>query len=122
MTIVLPSAIPSAINTNFRTATDYDGDIELRLNWVYLGGQNTEFEVKVNVTVIDSSGNSYVSSNNSTISTFNLLANDIRSTPIINLLNIGQDTLIDIVIMRNYTGSSDPQTETISAAGIELVM
>lgn len=122
LTIVLPSTIPSAINTNFRTATDYDGDIELKLNWVYLGGLNTDFEVKVNVTVIDSAGNSYVSSNSTSISTFNLIANDIRSTSIINLPNIGQDTLIDIVIMRNYTGSSDPQTETISVAGIELVM
>lgn len=122
LTVVLPSTLPSAINANFRTATDFNGTIELKLNWVFIGGQNTDFEIKVNVTVIDSSGNSYVSSNDTTISTFNLIANDIRSSTIISLPNVGQDTLIDIVIMRNYTGSVDPQTETISVAGIELIM
>lgn len=122
LTVALPSSLPSAINANFKTAPEYSGDVQLKLNWMFIDGQNTEFYVKVNVTVIDKFGNSYVVSEESMISTFNLIANDLRNTTIIELPNIGSDTLIDIVIMRNYSGSLDPQTETISVAGIELVM
>jgi hypothetical protein len=122
LTIALPPMSPSAINANFKTAPDYNGNVELKLNWIYVDGQNTELYLKTNVTVIDSSGNSYVAAEEVMVSTFNLIGNDLRSTTIIELQDIGPDSLIDIILMRNYQGSSDPLTETVGVVGIELVM
>lgn len=122
LTVALPGSLPSAINSNFKTATDYSGDITIRLKWIYLSGSNTEYQLKINATVIENTGDSYVVTREVEISTFNLINGDIRSSIIMDLPSIGPESIVDLVIYRNYVGSTDPQTELIGVIGIELEM
>lgn len=121
LSIALPATLPSAVNTNFKTSSEYAGSISLRLNWMYREGTNTNLLVKCNVTVIDSSGDSQLFTNEVDISTFNLISGDIRVTTLIDMPVVGPDSLIDIILLRNYANSSDPRSETISIMGIEVV-
>jgi hypothetical protein len=120
LSILLPTKTPSAINANFKTAPGFSGPLSLDLEWVYLDGQNTSWFIKCNITIIDASGNPSIFTEELEISTFNLISKDIRSTTFINIPSVGPDSLIDITIYRNYSGSIDAKQETIGILGIGI--
>lgn len=120
LVILLPPSQQSAINSSIKTSDTHDGDLSISLVWMYLSGNNNNFDIKVNVTITNEFGDATVYSELVSISTFNLIANDTRTTELISINDVGPNTIVDIMIYRNYGGSADPGTDVIGVVGLLL--
>lgn len=118
----LPMCDASSIGYNLKTGCDFHGKLEVKLMWMFLDGNNTSFDIRTSATISDSSGGSPVSLQADTnISTVNLIPYDIRETTILDTGNIvGGNSIITLLLNRNWPGSSDPKTESVGVVGLRL--
>jgi len=121
--LYLPSNELSVIGYN----TKIDGSIiytrmKIYLIWAYDSGDNTSYDLRTSVVATEiTTGNSSEITNDTNISTFNLLRGDIRETEIMDTGEfIHANDIVSIKISRNWDGSPDPQTELPAIVGLRL--
>ena len=120
MVITLPDTDASVVGYNLKTNEQLTGSLGAYLVWMYVCGQNTSYDIRTTVQVNDELGNPPVLFTQDTnISTFNLVPGDIRETLIMTF--DGYPNNIDnFLIYRNYLGSPDPKTEGIGVLGLRF--
>lgn len=121
----LPSECYSSIGLSKKVGSDPDdGSFELYLNWVFDSGNNTSFDINVNINIVSTSGVSTNITNSVNISTTNLIKGDVRETLIIDgpagTLQAGD--IVSAIITRNYPSSPDLQTELVGILGARLAI
>ena len=118
----LPSCDASVLGYNLKTQPTFSGKLVVSLVWMFLSGSNTSFDIRTAATVSDSLGGGPITyTNDQNISTLGLISGDIRETTLLDTGNvIGGDKIISTLVHRNYTGSPDPQTESIGVVGIRI--
>lgn len=118
----LPACDASDVGYNLKTSADFAGRLRISVIWMFLAGSNTSFDLRTTATVSDATGGSPVTVLQDTnISTFNLVAKDVRETEILDTGDIiGGGNIVNFLIHRNYIGSPDPKTETVGIVGLKV--
>ena len=121
--ISLPAADMSVIGHNLKTSDTLDDNSTLKvyLIWAFNCGSNTSFTIRTTGRVNQSDGSAVDNVADIDISTFNLISGDIRETLVLDIPGVNADNLINLLSWRNYGGSIDPKTESVSVIGFRLV-
>jgi hypothetical protein len=122
ISISLPTVAHSVLGYNMKLSSALAGNsIKVSLVWKFDAGNNTSFNIKTNVISTDFDGTIVASdSNDVSISTFNLINGDIRTTELITTSGINPDEMVNITLQRNYDGNTDPHTESINLIGLKI--
>ena len=121
--LYLPASELSVVgyNTKIDESITYTR-MKLYLVWVYDSGNNTSYNIRTSVMATNiSTGNTAEATNDTSISTLNLLKGDIRETEIFDTGEfIHANDIVNIKLSRNWDGSPDPQTELPAIVGLRL--
>lgn len=125
--IFLPVDCLSVLGYNTKVNDEFTtGQVVISLIWVYESGDNGsntaasfDIQTSMNISVID--GNTITTvSDTTTIPTFNLVKGDVRETNILTATGIQSGDMLAISIKRNFSGSSDPETEFVGILGLKV--
>jgi hypothetical protein len=113
LTLTLPLDCFATIGQNFKSRTN---EISVYLNWMFLNGSNTDYSIKLSV---NDNTTEVVTATTVNISTFNLVSGDIRES-LLGTFAVTDGGLVSINIQRNFSGSTDPQTELVAVLGFRI--
>lgn len=121
--LMLPTDCLSVVGSQYRIDENYDPSNTLQISviWLFESGSNTSFDLQTTVNIGEIGGNSVSTiSEDTNVSTINLVSGDIRETPLISLNGIAAQDLLSIMIRRNYDNSPDLNTESVGIIGIRI--
>lgn len=123
LVIYLPAGNLSVTGYNTSAAEDFGGgSLRVSLIWVYDSGDENSFDMQTSVELVDIATDTKSSySETVTISTNNLIHGDIRETPLIDTGDVVEaGNLINIIMRRNYDGSTEPKTDLVGIVGLKV--
>jgi len=116
--VLFPTKKESVIGYNFKL-NEEKTKAKLFLVWQYICGSNDFAELRVVANVISTSAPPMDVVNDVILDTSGLTANEVIETEILNL-DVPEDSVISLSIIRCFEGSSDPQSEMIGMIGVRL--
>jgi hypothetical protein len=123
--VLLPPTVDtSVVGHNLKVSDTFIGSIKVHLIWMMICGQNNPtsfFELRSSSNVSSINGTvPTITVNDTQVPTFNLLEGDIREVQILEIDDIKPNDIISLLINRNFTGTTDPQTESFGIIGIRI--
>lgn len=116
--VVIPSTInPSHIGYNLKVKSGTT-KIRVHLSWLYIGGANTSFTLRVNAAIVSTSTPINIV-NDVIIPTIGIANGDNVETAVLDI-DTEDNTIIGVSIQRNCDGSTDPHTEIIGLIGMRV--
>ena len=124
LVLSLPQVFASTLGYNLKVSDVFSGRLKISLIWIFIEGTNNSFTIRASCNLTDQFGGSPINvSNDTNISTFNLVAGDIRETQILDTgLIITPNNIAKLLFSRNFVSSSEPQTELVGVIGIKLYL
>jgi hypothetical protein len=94
--------------------------VKFYLVWQYICGSNTFLELRITANITSPSVAPETIINDIVISTDGVSPGDVIESEVLSLDSVPSGALISLTIQRNFTGSSDPNTEMIGMIGVRL--
>lgn len=94
--------------------------VKFYLIWQYICGSNTFLELRVTANITAPSAAPETIINDIVISTDGVNPGDVVESEILLLTSVPSGALISLTIQRNFTGTTDPNTEMIGMIGVRL--
>lgn len=121
LVLILPTTDASVVGFNTKTVDGFVGTLRVSLIWMFIDGDNTSFKIKTKATISNVDGGTpFTVANETDISTFNLINEDIRETILLEQQIDDSDSIINLLLHRNYVGAGDDQTETVGVVGLKI--
>ena len=122
LVLSLPQAASSTVGYNLKVSDSFSGRLVVSLVWMFIEGCNDNFTIQTSCNLTDQfGGNPTYISDDTDISTLNLISGDIRETIVLDTgLIVSPNNIAQLLFSRNYAGSPDPRTELVGIVGIRL--